>query len=315
MRRRGAAVAFRGSEPSVHPGRRAVAPAEVLFEPVIAELPHKIPQPEHVLEELVHEVSPTGCSGQLRKAVPLLPRAPAQNRRPLSTRCRQNATRLPTATCPWAGGVGPPLAPHGGSGARGAASGRSPRACAPGVSSWFPTEEARLWEDGDAREPLLPDAEPALHRRLAVPGLQRSFVACCCSEVAGVDVGGGVGRAQGCVFSVHQWVVALCPLCNHAKCLHGAGRRSSWLSLPAMMSLASPGPGGVLCRTVSWDAAQSALCSSASLLWEVARANRNGCSMSRSQAQAVLRPLQGHLVDRLRCARGDPRSPLAVCMP
>ena len=25
-------------------------------------------------------------------------------------------------------------------------------------------EKARLWDDGDAGEPLLPDAEPALHR-------------------------------------------------------------------------------------------------------------------------------------------------------
>ena len=38
---------------------------------------------------------------------------------------------------------------------------------------------------------------------------------------------------------------------------------------------------GVFCRTVSWDAAQSALCSSASLWWEVARANQKGCSACR----------------------------------
>ena len=43
--------------------------------------------------------------------------------------------------------------------------------------------------------------------------------------------------------------------------------------------LARPGPGGVFCRTVSSDAAQSALCSSASLWWEVARATLNGCSV------------------------------------
>ena len=34
-------------------------------------------------------------------------------------------------------------------------------------------EKARLWDDGDAGEPLLPDAEPALHRRVAVSGPQR----------------------------------------------------------------------------------------------------------------------------------------------
>ena len=37
-------------------------------------------------------------------------------------------------------------------------------------------EEARLRENGDAREPLLADTEPALHRRVAVPGPQRPVV-------------------------------------------------------------------------------------------------------------------------------------------
>ena len=32
-------------------------------------------------------------------------------------------------------------------------------------------------------------------------------------------------------------------------------------------------------------------------------------------AQAVLKPSQGHLVDRLRCARGDPRGPLVIRVP
>ena len=43
------------------------------------------------------------------------------------------------------------------------------------------------------------------------------------------------------------------------------------------MSWARLGPGGVFCGTVSWDAAQSALCSRASLWWEVARAYQKGC--------------------------------------
>ena len=37
----------------MHPGRRAVGRAEELLQPVVAELPQEIPQPEHVLEELV----------------------------------------------------------------------------------------------------------------------------------------------------------------------------------------------------------------------------------------------------------------------
>ena len=65
-----------------------------------------------------------------------------------------------------------------------------------------PAEEAWLWEDGDAGEPLLPEAEPALHRRVAVPGPQHPVSGGCCDEVPGVDVGRGVGRAQGYVSSV-----------------------------------------------------------------------------------------------------------------
>ena len=34
-----------------------------------------------------------------------------------------------------------------------------------------------------------------------------------------------------------------------------------------------------------------------------------------SRAQAVPEPPQGHLVDHLRCTRGDPRGPLAICVP
>ena len=64
-------------------------------------------------------------------------------------------------------------------------------------------EEARLREDGNAGEPLLSDAEPALHRRLALPGPQRPVVGGRRGEVPGVDIGCGVGRAQGCVSSAH----------------------------------------------------------------------------------------------------------------
>ena len=36
--------------------------------------------------------------------------------------------------------------------------------------------------------------------------------------------------------------------------------------------------------------------------------------VSPSRAQAVPEPPQGHLVDYLRRARGDPRGPLAICV-
>ena len=82
-------------------------------------------------------------------------------------------------------------------------------------------EEARLREDGDAGEPLLRDAEPALHPRVAVSGPQCPVVGGYRGEVPGVDVGRGVGRSQGCVLSVRQRMVQLCLLRDPAEHLHG----------------------------------------------------------------------------------------------
>ena len=61
---------------------------------------------------------------------------------------------------------------------------------------------AWLWDDGDSGEPLLPAAEPALQRRVAFPGPQRTAVGGRRGEVPGLDVGRGVGRAQGRVPSM-----------------------------------------------------------------------------------------------------------------
>ena len=57
------------------------------------------------------------------------------------------------------------------------------------------------------------------------------------------------------------------------------------------MSWAWIRPGGVFCRTVSWDAAQSAWCSWASLWWEVALAYQKGCPVCCPRA---CRPSQSH---------------------
>ena len=57
------------------------------------------------------------------------------------------------------------------------------------------------------------------------------------------------------------------------------------------MSWAWPGSGGMFCRTVSSDAAQSALCSGASLWCEVARMYQNGCPACRPRAH---RPRRSH---------------------
>ena len=80
-----------------------------------------------------------------------------------------------------------------------------------------------MWEDGDAREPLLRDAEPALHRRVAICGPQRPAVGGLRGEVPGVDIGCGVGRAQRCVSSVRQRMVRLRPLRNLAERPHRGG--------------------------------------------------------------------------------------------
>ena len=83
--------------------------------------------------------------------------------------------------------------------------------------------EARLRGDGNAREPLPPDAEPALLRRVAVSGPQRPVVGGRRREVPGVDVGRSVGRARGCVPLVRQRMVQLCLLRDQAERLRSGG--------------------------------------------------------------------------------------------
>ena len=80
-----------------------------------------------------------------------------------------------------------------------------------------------MWDDGDAGELLLTDAEPALHRRVAVSGPQRPAVGGCRGEVPGVDIGCGVGRAQRCVSPVRQRMVRLRPLRDLAEHPHRWG--------------------------------------------------------------------------------------------
>ena len=82
------------------------------------------------------------------------------------------------------------------------------------------TEEAQLREDGDAGELLIQDAEPALHRAVAVSGLEGLMVGGRRGEVPGVEVGRSVGRAKGCVPSVRQCIVQLCLLRDRAERLH-----------------------------------------------------------------------------------------------
>ena len=80
-----------------------------------------------------------------------------------------------------------------------------------------------MWDDGDAGEPLLTDAEPALHRRVAVAGPQRPAVGGRRGEVPGMDIGCGKGRAQKCVSLVRQRMVCLRPLRDLAEHPHCGG--------------------------------------------------------------------------------------------
>ena len=82
-------------------------------------------------------------------------------------------------------------------------------------------EEAGLGEDGHVGVPILPLAEPALHRCLAVPGLQGPVDGGCRGEIPGVEVGQGVRPAQGRVHPVRRGVAALRPLRHGAKRPHG----------------------------------------------------------------------------------------------
>ena len=180
-------VALRPSEPSVHLRRRAAGCAEEVLVLVVAGLPRKVPQPRHVLEGLVHGGPPRravagnreSCASAASRASPeqktSIHSAPAE---------RQEATQSA-------------LSPAG----RCRASSSTVRRDWGHVHVYqglfpAPAEDSGLWEDWDAREPLLAGAEPALHQRVAVSGPQRPVVGGRRGEVPGVDVGRGVGRAQ-----------------------------------------------------------------------------------------------------------------------
>ena len=78
-------------------------------------------------------------------------------------------------------------------------------------------------KDGDARGLLGPHAEPPLQRRVAVSGPQRPVVGGHRGELRGMDLGRGVGRAQGCVPSVRERMVQLRLLRNRGEHPHCGG--------------------------------------------------------------------------------------------
>ena len=181
---------------------------------------------------------------------------------------------------------------------------------------WAAAEEAGLREDGDAGEPLIPDAEPALHQRVAVSGPQRPVVGGRRGEVPGVHVGRGVGRAQGCVSSVRQRMVELCLLRDRAERLHGGGPRVEVAVTTGDYEL------GV---AATWRRVlQDGVLGSRPVRLVQQRVSEVGGGPGKpkmvlgvlsAHAQGILKPSQGHLVDDLRRARGDPRGPIAIRVP
>ena len=306
----GGIFALRSSEPSVHPGRRAVRRAEELLQLLVAELRRRVPQPEHALEELVHGGPPSRVVAGNRAGLRLcrLWHQPgAENLHPVGA---SGAPRggpqhlIPGREVPGRFldclAVVEPGEPR-----VGAANVRVHRGLFPA-----PAQEAWLWEDGDAEEPLLPDAERALHRRVAVPGPQCPTVGGRRSEVPGMDVGRGVGLAQGCVPSMHRRVAEMRLLGHRAKRPHG-GRPQFEVAVTAGDN--ELGVAGAR-RRVLRDGVR--------LVQQLVAVVGGGWGKPErvlgvlpARARAVLKPPQGHLVDYLCRAGRNPNGPLVVRVP
>ena len=139
-----------------------------------------------------------------------------------------------------------------------------------GVSSWPPQRRH------GCRSMETPESRSFQMRSLRCTGVWPLLAR---GDVPSVDAGRGVRRAQGRVSLVRKRMVQLRSLWDRAELLHGGRLQVEVAVMTGDDEWAWLGPGGFFCRTTSRDAAQSALCSSASLWWEVARANQNGCPM------------------------------------
>ena len=174
-------------------------------------------------------------------------------------------------------------------------------------------EEARVQEDGDAGEPLLSDAEPALHQRVAVSGPQRLVVGGRSVEFPGVDVGCGVGRAQGCVPSVRQPMVQVCLPQDRAEHLHVRGPQVEVAVTTGDYELGMAGTRGRdLQDCVLGRCPVRLVQQSFAVVGGGSGKPKRALGVLSAHAQAVLKPSQGHLVDHLCRARGDSRGPLAI---
>ena len=174
-------------------------------------------------------------------------------------------------------------------------------------------EEARLREDSEAGEPLLPDAELALHWRVAVSDPQRPVVGGRRSEVPGVDVGRGVGRAQQCEPSVRQRMVKLCLLRNRAERLHCGGPQVEVAASTGDYELHVAGTRGrVLQGSVLGRRPVRLVQQTVGVVGGGSGKPKRVLGVLSAHGRAVLKLSQGHLVDHLRRAHGDSCGPLAI---
>ena len=283
---------------------------------MVTELPREVPQPGHGLEEFFHGGPPWLVVAGNRAELCLrhLRQQPGREdfrplgagRTPRGDRQRAVPGRE-VSGCLWyrLAVVGP----------------EEPQVGAADVHVYrglFPAtaEEALLWDDGDAGEPLLPGAEPALHRRVAIPGPQRSVVGGCRGEVPGVDVGRAVGRAHGFVSSMRRCVAQLCLMGHCAKRPHGGGLQVEVAVTAGDDELGVTGARqSVLQEDVLKRCPVRLVNQRVAVVGGGSGKPERVFGMRSAQAQAVLRPLHGHLVDCLRCSRGDSCGPMAVRVP
>ena len=128
--------------------------------------------------------------------------------------------------------------------------------------------------------------------------------------------GCGVGRAQVLVSPVRPRVVELFPLCDCAERLHGGGPQVAAAVMAGIDELGVAGArrrvpqDGVLGRRLVRLVQQRV-----AAVGDGPRKPKWVLGVVPAHARAVLKPPQGHLVDRLCCTRGDPRGSLAVRVP
>ena len=130
-----------------------------------------------------------------------------------------------------------------------------------------------------------------------------------------MNVGRGMGRAQGCAPSVRQRMVQLCLLRDCAERLHCGGPQVEVAVSTGNDELGVAGTRGhVLQDSVLRRCPVCLVQQSVALVGGGSGKPKRVLGVLSAYAQTVLKPSQGHLVDHLCCARGESRGPLAICV-